>query len=46
MEDVSKVDTIKFLKQCRIAKEGLCTNNEKPPNSISTTYKYYSIKLT
>ena len=45
MEDGSKVDAIKLLKQYHIAKEGLCTNNEKPPNSMSITYKHYRIKL-
>ena len=45
MEDGSKVDAIKLLKQYRIAKEGLCINNEKPPNSMSITYKHYRIKL-
>ena len=39
MENGSKVDAIKLLKQYRIAKEGLYTNNEKPPNSISITCK-------
>ena len=44
MENGSKVNAIKLLKQCCIVNEWLHTNYEKPPNSISITCKYYSIK--